>query len=102
MMSSYVESIAGTLAVVNQSSSHVMMSSYVESIAVNGSDVMTFVNCTIGLGLWTESHHCRHETQMAAIDVTVVYGSVIKKVNPYSLSLEWLLWQTISQCRQKP
>ena len=85
---------SGTLAVVNQNSSHIMVSSYVESIAVNnGSDVMTFENCTMQLSLWTESHYCTPKPRMAAIDVTAMYGSVIKKVNPFSCSPEWLLWQ---------
>lgn len=73
------------LAVVHQNSSHVTMSSYVESIAVNRSDVIIFENCTIQMCLWIESHYCTHRPKMAAIDVTVVYGSVIKKVNPISL-----------------
>ena len=85
---------SGMLAVVNQNSSHIMVSSYVESIAVNnGSDVMTFENCTMQLSLWTESHYCTPKPRMAAIDVTAMYGSVIKKVNPFSCSPEWLLWQ---------
>lgn len=56
------------------------VSSYVESIV--GREVMTFDNCSLLLQLWTQSLGA-HGTQVAGINAAVVYGSVIKKVNPF-------------------
>ena len=71
---------SGTFAVTNHTKSWITVSLYVGSVVDR--DVLVLENCTVRLRLWTESFGSGHGVQVAAIDATVKYGSVIKKVNP--------------------